>query len=691
MNLILKFRTYKHKDFVLAVLLSLITYLIFYGDLIKPDYYFWEKDAKSYYIPARFYFYEKVVTENTFPFWTERLYLGFPVFADIEMGYWHFLNLFLILIFGPLFSYKVMHLLFYLIGSISLYLLLKKYQINLWGFFTANLIFYFNFFMNLHQIHYNVVLTFYLFPLSIYLIELYFEKNRFSLILYQSLAIASGFLLGHTQSFFIYVLGIVIYFVLKLKKDEFISKFLIYFSLVGILLLILSLPQIIPTYEVYTESLRRDILNYKQGSLIPSFTSLIFLPNPLGNLNNYQGFLFNQNYLEFETYIYIGISTFLLFLFSYFSKGNLFYKKYTLITLYIFIFLATIGSNGFFEDQFLISLFRYWQRIVILFIFGVAIMCAYIISNYDKIKFSNFKNKIFILIPLFVYLYILDIFGANQDRNLLFINLMFKNLNIWFILIAVVSLVTLVLLVPTKISSRFKYYLSFLILFIIIFDLHFFSKPHLNFYIRRVNIEWIKSDANKYKNERILLNSKTDGLENLYLKSWSVFGFSNFIAKEYLNYLQQNNLKPEDEHLRYKLDFEKKPDNLKILGIKYVLNDVDYKKIYYQNLELFDENLKARYLTKEEGNISVKYFLEKDSQINSKIRYSNNWEVKINNQKIDYFKKDIFLSFNAPKGENILEIKYIPRSFYWGVYGSIILLLVLVVLVKQLKRLKYLS
>ena len=137
------------------LLISISTYLIFFGNFLLPNYYFWFSDVKNEYLPARVYFYERVVKDFTFPFWTEKMYSGFPIYADAENGYLNPINILSILIFGPAFSYKVLHLVFYLLGSISLYLILKRKNLGLLGYLVANVVYFFNTFQIDHQIHYH--------------------------------------------------------------------------------------------------------------------------------------------------------------------------------------------------------------------------------------------------------------------------------------------------------------------------------------------------------------------------------------------------------------------------------------------------------------------------------------------------------------------------------------------------------
>src|SRR3989339_819912 len=129
----------RHKFFFFAAVLSLSTYAIFYEQFLTPSNYFWSSeghptDAQTKHLPARTYLYDRIVNERSFPFWTEKMYSGFPVYADPENAYLNPINVASTLIFGPRMSYKVLHILEYLAGSLSLYFLLKRKGIGLLGY-----------------------------------------------------------------------------------------------------------------------------------------------------------------------------------------------------------------------------------------------------------------------------------------------------------------------------------------------------------------------------------------------------------------------------------------------------------------------------------------------------------------------------------------------------------------------------
>ena len=126
-------------------------------------------------------------------------------------------------------SYKVLHLLEYLIGSLSLYFLLKRKGIGLSGYAAANAIFYFNTFSIDHQIHFNMIMALYLIPTAFLLADLFIEKRRFLFIVLESLVIANAVLWGHMQSAVIIFMGVFVYMaIFSFKKIRF-STFLFYF------------------------------------------------------------------------------------------------------------------------------------------------------------------------------------------------------------------------------------------------------------------------------------------------------------------------------------------------------------------------------------------------------------------------------------------------------------------------------
>jgi uncharacterized membrane protein YfhO len=218
---------------------------------------------------------------------------------------------------------------------------------------------------------------------------------------------------------------------------------------------------------------------------------------------------------------------------------------------------------------------------------------------------------------------------------------------------------------------------------------------YINGYLKKEVIynfdyEYLKE---KSDSQRIIIkNSNVSGFDYLKLSSWSPFGYSNFIAEDYYNYFKHRNLETFyfsyiKENTTPELDYSHQE-----FGIKEVYSKTEniFQRIYYnpKNIELIENDILGEYLIKKEGQVVLKLNTLKDKVINTKLRYSPFWEIKINGQKVAYEKNEIFITFSLSKGENIVEFKYIPKPFYLGLYISGVLLILLIVILSINRKYK---
>lgn len=689
--------------------ISLSTYLFYFGRLFLPNHFFWYMDTINYYLPVREYLFEKITQEFTFPFWTERAYLGFPIYADIEAGYLNLFNVITIVFLGPEFSYKFLHILCYLLGSISFYYFLKKYNIDLFGYFAANLIYFFNLTSIYHQIHFNITLAIFLFPLSILLLDKYLKEEKIRYILIQSIIISFIFLLGHTPTVINYCMGLLVYFgvsIYQLNIRKILQKSLLYGLFLFLFFLIQTLPQIIPTYQIYKESYRSETINFTEGSFYPKMLVLMIYPDLFSVNQKYLGHSINYYFYQVETYIYVGISTGIIFilgfLFTKFDKFNLFAQ----ILFLIFVILATAAFNPFFtKDTFLISLFRNWSRFSFVFYFATSFLAARFISNLSQLDFKDFKKRaIFLCVPLF-YLIILN-FTIIENDQVRILNTFFspeylfsnKSFKIWLNIIFLVLILTILTLfkdiIFQKLNIKFKpKTLKFFFCLVVLIDFAAFTVKESNSIIIDKTKYTLLPIPKEYNESRVIIsNSKAQGFEFLKYQAWSPFGFSNFLQKDFYDFMVTKNF-----NRHYLLNHESKSDLLIdfepiSLGLMAAFNVTDNSldRTFQETkkLELIANNVNGKYLVKEEGHLKIKFNLSNPETINTKIRYSPNWQVSLNDQKIDFEKIDIFISFKAPSGESVVEFKYIPKPFYLGLYISGVLLILLIVILSINRKYK---
>jgi len=116
--------------------------------------------------------------------------------------------------------------------------------------------------------------------------------------------------------------------------------------------------------------------------------------------------------------------------------------------------------------------------------------------------------------------------------------------------------------------------------------------------------------------------------------------------------------------------------NFGVANINFFGKDLKntYQTVPHNGLDLIKENIEAKYLVKQEGKVIFESRSAVDDYINLLLKYNNNWEIKINEQKTPYSQNGIYLQFKLPAGDNKVEITYIPKPFYFGLKISILLL-----------------
>jgi len=703
MNIINLIQNFKYKKIFLAFLISFLTYVIFFGKFLLNDFYFWDSDAQYFYIPSRVYFYEKIVENGTFPFWTERILSGFPIYADAENGYLNPINALSILIFGPTLSYKVLHIVFYLVGSLSLFFLLQRKNFNILSFFIANLIYFFNIFMINHQIHFNIILTFYLLPAAIILVELYLEKPKIKFIVLQSIIISFSILYGHIQSSLIFSLGVGLYFIVFAGKRFFSKYTLLYLGFLSVAILIQIMPQVLPSKELFEVSERSAEVNMYQGSMYPNMFTFILYPYLFGEQKEYIGKEIKSGFTYTEIYMYLGFTTFVLFTISMLFLKNNKITIYCFLTLLLFLIFFSLEYNKIFDKNTpIVSLFRHWERTVVLFSFGISLAVANLISNLKELSLKGILYRAgYLIFPclFLLYYYKTTPFSASYwaVRDIISLNTLTSNKYFYLLmslLIIILILFTVLYILINLEKNKYIITIQILLCLIVFGDLFYFSKNVNNFRLKNISNYEVPNFPNETSKERTFyLMHPVYGLEYLYLKSWSPLGYSQFLEDEYRDItkdlgfftimsLHKFDRLPSTQAVNYfgvtnakTLNFEKKTNTLTTFP--------------YQGLDLVKNSNNSRYIIKEEGHLKFEVESSKDQLVTVLLKHNPNWLVKINNSEIQYSKKDIFIELMVPSGKNTVEIIYTPKPFYLGLILSLFLLILFIIMTYFAKRFRY--
>jgi hypothetical protein len=647
---------------------------------MTPAHYFWSHgnqttDAQTKHVPARTYFYNKIIHENQFPFWTEKMYAGFPIYADPENAYLNPINDASILIFGPLLSYKMLHLFEYLLGSLSFYFLLKRWGIGFWGFAVANVIFYFNTFFINHQVHFNMIMALFLFPTILLLADLFLEKKQLRYILLESLVIANAVLWGHIQSVIIMLMGLFVYMVIFSFKNIRFKTFVFFFATLSAFVFFETLPQTLPTYELLSQSSREGGTDYTRGSLNPRMAIFSFIPYLFGEYDNFIGEEIKNGYGYGEIYTYFGISSVLLsFLALIFLKKSR-EAKLAFVFIWIFLIFGFMDSNKIFSNNTpIISLFRVWARTVILSGFGVAVLVGILIERLGKVSWKNIKGGLMLVVSPLIYIGILiklDTGKSAQEINP-YVSYQHIQAYSYFPVLRIIVLfalgVFLLFLIfkkwfPEKIPRVIVLTRALLVL-LVFFDLIYFNQDVLKTRLNDTSSYEISTTPKELKNKRAVLNSQSiAGMESLYYDNWSPFGSSQLKEKDYINFCNKLGFKLRGVSFSNDL----LPENYQKLGDIGIVAIARADGIDYLNnkeLDLIKNNLTGKYLEKKEGYVVVKVNSSEDVLIETYLKYNSSWRVRVDGEEVKIFKKDIFLGFPLSKGEHVIEMHYCPKTFY---------------------------
>ena len=680
----------QQKNFLFALILSFLTYLFFFGPFLTPNYFFWSADqatdVRIRHLPARTYLYDKIVKEHSFPFWTEKMYSGFPIYADMENAYLNPANVASILLFGPKLSYKVLHLLEYLVGSLSLYFLLKRKGIGLLGFTVANVIFYFNTFFINHQIHFGMIMALYLFPTALLMADLFLEKRQLRYIVFTSLVIANAVLWGHIQSVAMLLLGLTAFMVVFTYKKIRPSIFLFFFLALFALIVIETLPQMLPTYELLKTSSRDGGTDYLKGSLSPKMAIFAFVPYLLGESNNFFGRDISPDFRYNEIYFYSGISAFILAFLALLVLKKSRMVILAFVFIWIFLLFGFMESNQLFPAGTpLITYLREWERTAILLVFGIAILAGIFVEKIEKIALRNLKSGILFVIWPLIYLGVLIEMDRGKTAKKLDIYASYHYIQTYpfFPMLRAITLslagIFLVLFVVKKIAphifSKILWPIKILIIAIVFFDLLYFSRDVLSFRLQNVINYPVGVVPQELAGKRAILGQlDIRGMESLYYANWSPYGTGQLKEGDYVDYYGRLGIDlrgATSSNTEIPLDLH----NLKDAGITAV-TQLDGKTVFLaeNKLDLLKNNLAGQYVEKKEGRIIMQIENPTAGNISTYLKYSPYWRVEVDGEKTTTTKASIFLDFFLPQGEHLVKLTYYPEPFFRGIFLSLILL-----------------
>jgi len=709
-RLVTKFKSLNvSKKFLIALGISLACYLVFFYKLFSPNFFFWGSDVPTQYYPPRVYLRETILKEHRFPFWTEKLYSGFPLYSDMENAYLDLPNIISILLFGPMWSYKILHLTEYLIGSMCIYFLLKRKGYGLVSFFITNLVFYFSFFNLNHQIHLNVIMISYLLPIHILLTDLFLEHKKIKFLVLQSLVLAHGIYWGHPQFTLITAIVIALYLLIMGLKKISLKTIAFYLFFVGLLSVIETLPLTIPAFPLYKNSPRNGDVSYLQGILPPNAAVVVIYPYIFGTWKNFVDPTASRLTYT-ETYIYIGISVTLLASAAIvvINRDRFFWFLYSLILLFLFFAFIRYTPIGQYKHPILIDLFRYWERAIFATAFGFGALAGIFLETLPKTSLKMvWKGLILLFLPI-LYIFVLYFTNFNNER-VVFVREALQKFSYVFVksqyfitwkMILVVTSIFIILVIyishfykKNTTLKLYKYVLVTLLCGIVLFDLRFNAINVLDnriFDLRTIyegNLGKIETPK-QFINKRVFYSKfystyEFQGNEYLYLKSWSPFGYSQFFNREYAELLNRAGFSSYkgSRAAGYSNCNDSKVPLLKPVGVTYlyVSPEIICPIQETKPIDVIANNVEGSYIKKKEGDLEMKLsnFSTNPLTLNTYLRSDQDWYLFIDGKKENINKALDFMSFQLPTGQHDVHFKFIPYSFYKAVAISSLSVVVL--------------
>src|SRR3989344_210834 len=334
------------------------------------------------------------------PLWSPYTFSGNPLLANYQSAVLSPFNiLFFILPFVD--AWSILVLLQPLLAGLFMYLFARSLRISNMGGLISAISFMFCGFITSWMGYATLGYAILFLPFSLFCIERYCmtKKNVFLLLL--SLTIPLSFFSGHFQISLYFLLTILTYIVYKLivSKNIYNTLSLFLFVFFGVLL---TMPQIIPSIELYLESFRSSFFQTSGIPIgyLPSLLAPDFFGNPVTR-NTWFG-----HYAEWNAYI--GLLPFMLAIYSILEI-----KKPRILFFFIFGILALIlaVSNpiaAFIQNLHIPVLSTASiNRIIILFSFSFAILAGLGLDQLLLGIKKASKKIILVWLSLFSFLFVI--------------------------------------------------------------------------------------------------------------------------------------------------------------------------------------------------------------------------------------------------------------------------------------------
>lgn len=724
----------KLKPYILLFIVNVIFFLpLFFPNLkliITPEYGGGDQNILHY--PVKFA-YQQALQQNKFLFWLKDSGAGYPIFAEQEVGFFDPINILTLKLLPFALALNTQLLIYFFILSISSYFLARNYNLNkiLSCLFAISLTY--SCFVTSNIVHVSHLSSLAYIPLILALSIRAIKVNKIFNWILLLCSIVVQFISGHVQ-YFIYGFIIVILvqaidlFFKRKRFSDIVDLSLLKILLIYFIAILLVAFQFLPLVELFFNSVRTSSsIGFQQRSdlklLLTIFYPFIYYNH---NLISSTKYILNPVIFPWDSNFFYGFAPLTAFIFLIFRKTRTnFYRaldsefKPLIICLFVILvfYLGSCSPISFIYSFPPFSLLRANERITFL------VLLVFLLINLRVLLLIN-KNKFFNLLISFI---LVLTFNINY--------LCFYNLHVTTSATTYSNTTNTnkidgrIYSVITFYNKLFKYlvnngfdrsvdnaYLNFIQLIKnqnqnIYSQTNSFNLPTSGFNINNHSLILNLIDSKDTRSElyqKIVVD--TNNLNLFWLRACAIkYLFSpypyNLSPELSLKKLERTKIAPVYQY-EVKNTLSRFQFYQKIIFTQSLNDLIDYSKKLDNSWVFVHEKINQelpRSTTKFNRRINR---INIDDNEHLKVQITSNemslfvladtfypgWHAYIDGKETKIYRANLmFRGIVLPKGEHIVEFKYIPHSFYLGVGVSGMTIVGLVVIIIFLKKRKKLT
>ncbi len=541
-----------------------------YPELAGPVKNDAQPDVITQIYPWRLFAVEEL-KQGRIPLWNPYSFSGTPHLANYQSAALSPLNI-LFFVFSDIDAWSILVLLQPLLAGIGIYLFARSLKISEIGSLLSSISFMFCGFITTWMGYATLGYAILFLPYSLYAIQKYLSQKSIFYLILLSLSIAFSFLSGHFQISMYLLLCIIAFSIYKLfpvynnKNSIFVSLFIF----VGILL---AMPQILPTIEFYTLSVRSA--SFQQTEIIPwSYLPTFFAPDFYGNPVTRNGWF--GHYAEWNGYIGVaGLAFALLALFNYKKRDVLFFAGVSLLALLLSFNTPLIPLLMALKIPVLSTSAA--GRIIVILSFSLSVLAGF---GFDTLQdFREKKRKKIIwwistLTLMFICIVAYAMFGLPDSQKT---PIALSNLKLPIgIIVIVFAYIVGILLIKSK---KILVFLSIVLLVIASFDMLRFAKKWQAFDPKELVFKDVATTA-FYKSQNTEKRFLTDSTaeNSVYYKLQTLGGYDPLYPEAYGEFIKYVNseelIKPDRSVVSFPKDGMHTPEAINFLGVSYIIEKI---------------------------------------------------------------------------------------------------------------------